>query len=411
MMAEENSWWRPPRLRTDEEEGRERKTSWLELFYDLVFVVVVAELAHFLATHISLAGALGYVLLFITAWWLWIGGTYYNDRFETEDVSHRLTTLLQIIPATALAAFVHDALAGTSIPFALSYAAGRILILLLWVRGGIHNRDFRPVTYRYAVGFTISAGLWIASIFVPIPWRFLLWGSGLTIDLVTPFFTLKQQAKLPALSSSHLPERFGLFTIIVLGEAVAGVVRGIASVPQVTVRVALTGTFGVALAFALWWIYFDFIGRRFAKPNVAWKARYGYLHLPLLISIAGIGAGVQSVVASEADGLTAGERWLISVAVGLSLVAIGLIEHTLPLDKEEPVNQYLSANLKIALGIIAPLAVGWTATGTYVLLGILLAVVMIPVVYGTTSWFQSPISQKKNEGTSNHPRIAEADSE
>ncbi len=405
------SWWRPPQLRTDEDEGRERKTSWLELFYDLVFVVVVAELAHFLATHVSLEGALGYVLLFITAWWLWIGGTYYNDRFETEDVSHRLSTLLQIIPAAALAAFVHDGLAGTSVPFALSYAAGRTLILLLWMRGGIYNRDFRPVAYRFTAGFTISVGLWIASVFVPIPWRFLLWAIGLTIDLITPFFTLKQQAKLPALSSSHLPERFGLFTIIVLGEAVAGVVRGIASVPQATVRVALTGTFGIALAFALWWVYFDFIGRRFAKPNVTWKWYYGYLHLPLLISIAGIGAGVQSVVASEADGLTGAERWLISVAVGLSLVAIGLIEHTLPLDKEEPVNQYLSANLKIALGIIAPLAVGWTAVGTYVLLGILLAVVMIPVVYGTTSWFQSPISQKKNEGNSSHPRIAEADSE
>ena len=409
--GEENSWWRPPRLRTDEEEGHERKTSWLELFYDLVFVVVVAELAHFLATHISLVGVLGYILLFVSAWWLWIGGTYYNDRFETEDVSHRLSTLLQIVPAAALAAFVHDGLAGTSIPFALSYAAGRILILLLWLRGGIYNRDFRPVANRFAAGFIISAGLWIASVFVPLPWRLLLWGIGLTVDLITPFFTLKQQAKLPALSSSHLPERFGLFTIIVLGEAVAGVVRGIASVPQVTVRGALTGTFGIILAFALWWIYFDFIGRRFVKPKVAWKGYYGYLHLPLLISIAGIGAGIQAVVASDADGLTVNERWLISVAVGWSLIAIGLIEHNLPLDKEEPVNQYLSANLKIALGIIAPLAVGWTAIGTYVLLGILLAVVMIPVVYGTTSWFRSPISQKKNEGTSSHSGTAQADFE
>ncbi|MEP6924241.1 MAG: low temperature requirement protein A [Pyrinomonadaceae bacterium] len=407
--GEEKGWWRPPRLRTDEEEGRERRVSWLELFYDLVFVVVVAELAHVLALNISLIGVLAYSLMFIAGWWLWIGGTYYNDRFETEDVSHRLSTFLQIIPVVALAAFVHDGLGKLSVQFALAYAAGRILILLLWLRGGWHNQHFQPVAYSYAVGFTFSAALWIGSIFVPAPWRFVMWAVGLVIDLITPFFTVKQQEKLPALSSSHLPERFGLFTIIVLGEAMAGVVRGIAAAPQLTVRIALTATLGIAIAFGLWWIYFDFVGRRFAKPHVAWKGRYGYLHLPLLMSVAAGGAGVQSVVASETDGLTTPERWLISVAVGLSLASIGFIEHSLPQDAEEPVNQKWSANLKIILGVSAPLLIGWTTLGTYALLGILLGFILIPVFYGTVTWFQSPISQKENEGTSSHSSVAEAD--
>ena len=408
----ESKWWKPPRLRTDEDEGRERRVTWLELFYDLVFVVVVAELAHVLATHVSIAGALAYVLLFVPAWWLWIGGTFYNDRFEAEDVSHRLITFLQIIPVAAFAAFVHDGLGGTSVPFALSYATGRLLLLLLWVRAGWHNRSFRPIANLYLIGFSTSAALWIGSIFVPAPWRFVMWIVGLAFDLLTPLFTAKQQEKLPALSSSHLPERFGLFTIIVLGEAIAGVVRGVSALPQLNLQAALTATLGIATAFGLWWIYFDYIGRRFAKPHVAWKTRYGYLHLPLLMSIAAGGAGIQAVIASEADGLTVPERWLISLAIGLSLVSIGLIEHSLPPDEEEPVNQNWSANLKIVLGVVAPLAVGWNVyLGTYAVLGILLGLILIPVFYGTISWFQSPISDDENEGTASHSSVAQTDLE
>ncbi len=70
----------------------------LSFFFDLVFVVVISELAHYLSKHISPAGALGYTLLFIPVWWTWIGGTFYNSRFETSDLSYRLITYLQMLP-------------------------------------------------------------------------------------------------------------------------------------------------------------------------------------------------------------------------------------------------------------------------------------------------------------------------
>lgn len=71
-------WWQRPKLRTDEEEDVERKATWLELFYDLVFVVVIAELAHTLFEHISLAGIGSFIFLFIPVWWTWIGVTFYS---------------------------------------------------------------------------------------------------------------------------------------------------------------------------------------------------------------------------------------------------------------------------------------------------------------------------------------------
>lgn len=399
-----SDWWQKPELRTDEDEGRERRVTWLELFYDLIFVVVVAELAHVLAADVSLAGAFGYCLLFVPAAWLWVGGTFYNDRFDTEDISHRVFTFAQMIPVAALAIFAHDARGKTAEEYALAYAAGRFLLVLLWLRGGFYNKEFRPVSRRYAVGYSLAVALWTASALVDESWRWWLWAAALAADLLTPVWTLPHQKKLPEFSSSHLPERFGLFTIIVLGEAVAGVVRGLASIKELTARPAVTGVFGIALAFALWWIYFDFVARRLAKPNVKWSWFNLYAHLPLLMSIGAVGAGVQAVVQSEAEGLAAGERWLICGAVGATLIAIGLLEYGLPEhDDDDPINHYLSAPLKITLGIAAPLIFGWNQSlGAFAILGALLGLLLIPVLYGTIHWFQAPAAEREKHSVNNN---------
>ena len=89
-------WWQKSQIRIDEELHLHRKVSWRELFFDLVFVVIIAELSHKLASDVSLAGAGKYILLFLPAWWVWIGQTYYTERFETEGIENRLFTF----PAT-----------------------------------------------------------------------------------------------------------------------------------------------------------------------------------------------------------------------------------------------------------------------------------------------------------------------
>lgn len=344
-------WWAKPRLRTDEEEDRERRVGWLELFFDLVFVVVVAELSHSLAEHISLAGVIGFILLFIPVWWIWIGGTFYNERFETNDVSNRVFVFLQMLPVAALAVFAHDALGETSTGFALAYAAGRVIIITLWLRGGWHDQRFRPVSNRYAIGFGLSFLLFVTSVFVPPPVRFWLWGLGLLIDLVTPMTTLHIQARLPRFSTSRLPERLGLFVIIVLGETLVGVVRGVAAQHHLTLATMLTGGLGMALGFGLWWVYFDFVARRQFKRGRWWPITWTYLHLPLLMGIVAAGAGVNNVVASETTALSAETRWLISGAVAAALIFTGLIELVLQRREDEPTHPQLSPALKFAAGL------------------------------------------------------------
>ncbi|HEX9987496.1 MAG TPA: low temperature requirement protein A [Chloroflexia bacterium] len=356
------SLWQRPRLRTDEEEHRERKTSWLELFFDLVFVVVVAELSHRLSEDISWDGLGGFVLLFVPVWWVWLGATFYNDRFETDDVSHRLFTFLQMLPVAALALNVHDGLGESSQGFALSYASARAILIVMWLRGGLYNPPMRPVTTRYAIGFSISLVLWVSSVFVPAPWRFVLWGLGLLLDLITPWFTLDLQSRLPRLSTSHLPERFGLFTIIVLGESVAGVVRGAAERHDLTLTTGVTAALGLAAAFCLWWVYFDNVMSRPFKPGTWWAAVWGNLHLPLAMSLTLIGAAVANIIAHEGEALDEPLRWLVCGAVGLSLLVLGLIEKTLRPDGSTARMRELRQLFRLG-GVVVALALGFFGGG------------------------------------------------
>jgi low temperature requirement protein LtrA len=389
----QRQWWQRPQLRADVE-GQERRVSWLELFFDLVFVVVIAELARYLAGHISWSGVIQYVLLFGPAWWAWIGGTFYNVRFETEDLSYRLFTFLLMLPVGAMAIFAYGGTDTTAAGFALAYAVARIIVVILWVRGGWHAPAFRPVSNRYAVGFSISILLFVASVFVEPPLRFGLWAIALLIDMFTPVVTLSYQARLPQLPRAKLQERFGLFVLIVLGEAIVGVVQGVAEQAHLTLLAGVRGAAGMALVFGLWWIYFDYVARRQPKGGVWWPLPWNYLHLPLLMAIAAVSAAAVNLLPLERTDVGAGVRWLLAAAVAVALITIGLIELTLRRDPGEPTGQWTSPGLKIAGGMLA-LAIGtWGGTLAPTLLEIsLLLPLIIQMVYGAYVWFRTPAAE------------------
>ncbi len=382
-------WWQVPRLRTDDESLHERRTSWQELFFDLVFVVIVSELAHYLAGHMTLAGIGSYVVLFVPVWWVWIGGTFYNDRFETYDLSSRFFVFLQMIPVAAMAVFVHDGLATNSQGFALAYAVGRTLLIAMWLRGGYYDARYRPVTNRYAIGFSCSVVLFVASVFVPPPWRYALWGLGAAIDLLTPVTTLQLQARMPGLNSSKLPERFATFVLIVLGEAIVGVVQGIAALPPLTPSLAVTGVLGMVLVFGLCWVYFDFVARRAPRRTVWAQLAWNYLHLPLVMATAALGAVVVNVVSIQSSPLLLASRYLFTGAVGVALCCIGLLELTLHAEPDEPTTPLLSVGLKLGAGVVATLLSLLTVPlSVTVMLLLLIMLVVIQIVYGTYVWYR-----------------------
>ena len=352
------SLWQPPRLRTAENADEERRATWLELFYDLVFVAAIAQVAHYLEAHITLAGFFSYVLLFIPIWWSWVGATFYATRFDTDDLGHRLLTLLQMVAIAVLAVNVHDGLGESSVGFALSYVAVRVILIFQYISAGYFVPAARGLVKWYATGFSIAALIWLVSIFVPIPWRFALWGSALIADFGTPLTAGKLVSKIPP-SFSHVPERLGLFTIIVLGEAVISVVRGVSEL-EWGILSAVVALLGMLIAFSLWWIYFDSVDgsplQAMRVGNMGIGLTWLYSHLPLAIGIAATGVAVQHIIVSSKKELVLpdGDRWLICVGTAICLTALAvihLITCTLGRERSKILAAYRIASAAFVLGI------------------------------------------------------------
>ena len=92
-----------PKLRTIDATSPERHASWLELFFDLVFVLAVSRVAMILAQSSDWYGFAKYVALFVPLWWCWIGYTFYADRFESDEVSYRILMFAAMLAVAALA--------------------------------------------------------------------------------------------------------------------------------------------------------------------------------------------------------------------------------------------------------------------------------------------------------------------
>jgi low temperature requirement protein LtrA len=322
-----STWWQRPVLRNDEANHIERRANWMELFFDLVFVVAVAELAHGLSENQTWGGVLSFLLLFVPIFWVWNSHVYYTDRFETRDFSYRFFTFLLLVGVASLGFHVHDGIGESSVGFALSYAYCRILIIGLWYRAGYHNPEARGLTTRYGIGYLISAALWILSVFVPEPARYYLWTIGVVIDLITPLTTFGEQRKLPPLTNSHLPERFGIFTILVLREPIFGVIDGISDAThQLTLEYAVLGILGLLLAFLLWIMYFDEVSDHRIRQRIWTRYFWSYLHLPLILGIAGLGAGILNAYHHIHEPLTSPVSWLICGGIAVTIICIALIE-------------------------------------------------------------------------------------
>lgn len=178
-------------------------------------------------------------------------------------------------------------------------------------------------------GFAIGMLLWIVSLFVPAPLRFYFWGAGLLIDFVTPILVSDRQREWPP-HAEHLPERFGLFTIIVLGEAIIGVVNGLSEM-EWSLPVAITAIFGFVTAFGLWWLYFENT-LSMALENAKATGRtlilqvWLYGHLPLVIGLAAAGIGVEHAVVSEMGvPLPGNDRWLMAGSVSICYLALAVL--------------------------------------------------------------------------------------
>jgi low temperature requirement protein LtrA len=316
-----------PRLRSIENSGRERHASWLELFFDLVFVFAVSQVAYSFSHDLAAGGAARYFAMFAFVWWAWVGYAFYANRFESEETVYRLLMFTGMLGVAALAMSVRGAFTSDgAAAFTLSYVAVRAVLIILYARAAYYVPLAREFCVRYIIGFSVGLGLWLGSLIFPAPARYWLWAAGFATELFTPFLNNRIVNRTP-FDTSHMPERFGLFTIIVLGEAVIAAATG-ASQVEWRIATVLTAALGFGIAAALWWIHFEFVEDYALRRGGVW-ARYVYMygHYVMVTGIVATGIGVEHAIEEAGSGehLSLTTRSTLMGGAALFLVAVTAI--------------------------------------------------------------------------------------
>ncbi|SDE17978.1 low temperature requirement protein A [Glycomyces harbinensis] len=382
--------WRVPIATRDHTEGH-RQATWLELFFDLSFVVAVAQTAsqfeHAAAEGHLGEGLLGYVFAFAAIWWIWVSFTWFANFFDTDDVPYRLLMMVMIAGSLGLAAGVPQAAHLDFRIFVVSYVVMRLAYVVQWAR--VYRAGdpvMRPLAGRIIVLTTLVQVGWVAFLLVPMEWRVEAWIAWFAVDLAIPLIARWN----PRLGGhwGHLKERYGLFTIIVLGEAVAAATIAVSgavdsgldfdTAPLLTLAAA-----GLVVVFSMWWIYFDFSGGHAFDRGPVTVFVWAYAHYAVFASVAALGAGIALAVARITDPahVHLSDRTVAlvpAVAVAVFLVTTLLIESVSErgIAAGHVAAKFVTAAIAVGAAILAPAI---TVPGAMVVTGIALAAL---VVYG-----------------------------
>jgi low temperature requirement protein LtrA len=319
--------WRSPGLQTDED----RTASRLELFFDLAFVLVITQLAGRLRDDVTVHGALVFTGLFTVVWWSWVSSTLYANRFDHDDVGYRLLKLGGMASVIGLAAAAPGATGARLAVFAGSAALLRGLLVLQYLRVHRHVPAARPLVRVYAGTLAAGMVLWGVSPAVGRPGCFALWAVALAVEAYAPLRATGLAVDVP-LHLEHLPERFALLVILVLGESVAAVVNGLIGA-RWSGRAVAVAAVCFALAAGLWWSYFDLAGagakrllQRVGGARSEWAHDvYVFGQLPQALALAAVGAAIQLAVLESGRGeVPSGVRLLIAGGVAVYLAAVSL---------------------------------------------------------------------------------------
>jgi len=315
----------PPPLRTaDGHDREERRASWLELFFDLVFVGAVGQLAGALQDHPGLGNLARFLMLFTPIWWLWVQLTFYADRHESEDTVHRVAFLAAILLCVGLAASAPRALSGNTSGFVIAFVSLRGLQLALYARARRYLPATRALYRRYLVFFAAGGGLWLASLAVGGPLRFAFWVAALGTDAAGAMAMLRPGQRVP-LNTSHLADRFQLFVLIVLGESVARLISAATVRPWSPQLAVVLGAALITLA-ALWWTWLTAADRK-ALHGPHSIAGFTAVNLPIVAGIAAASAGLHTAILA-ADGATTiavGPRAALYGGVSLFVLASAVL--------------------------------------------------------------------------------------
>ncbi|QOL50280.1 low temperature requirement protein A [Massilia litorea] len=237
-----------------------RHATWLECFFDLIFVVTIDDVTHILSHthegHLDPLQFWKFVLVFIPLWWLWASHTMYANRFDADDRKHRLATLFIMFLLIIISGLIDERFTAGFEAIVACYAGSKYIVAMMYFVSKYRHKE--SVALTTAVGWVIVAGATIslASVLFPAPERYVVFYLGILFDLGAFIFFLRRRLEAIPAHTEHLIERVGLLTIIILGESITSLSTGLADI-RWTPEKLLTAATGFVTISSIWWVYFD----------------------------------------------------------------------------------------------------------------------------------------------------------
>jgi low temperature requirement protein LtrA len=278
----------------------ERHATWLELFFDLVFVLALSGVTTRLGIRGDpTAGLVGEAFgVYVLVQWAWIGQCFYDTRFDPDDVPSRLLVLVATAGVGAIALGVRSVPIGMLLP--IGYLVVRGSLLLMYVRVLTGARAAREVVAVYGAGFGAGWLLWLGSLALPAQVRPVLWIVALAIELATPWLGRHWLNRHPV-DASHLPERLGQFMIILLGSTLSNL-RDAVPPSHPSARAVVAAMVAILVPVCIWWVYTTFVTSQLAVPRLGNGQAYGYLHAAAGAAVLFLGWALGEVVRAVAEG-------------------------------------------------------------------------------------------------------------
>ena len=298
-----------------------RASTPLELLFDLCFVAAVGQasvqLHHGLTEGHFGSYLIGYGMVFFAIWWAWMNFTWFASAYDTDDTPYRLLTMLQMGGVLVLAAGVPQAFDHYNFTtVTIGYLIMRIGLIGQWLRAAAEHPEGRGTTLRYAGGLAVVQLGWLLRLLLPAGWAEAGFVVLVVAELAVPAFA--ERGRHTRWHPEHIAERYGLFTIIVLGEVVLGSVAAVQEdvgdggwSPQL----GMISLGGLLMIFAMWWTYFKHSAvQGLRQDQLRTALSWGYGHILVFASAAAVGAGLEVAIDVDAHAAHIGE-----VAAGLSL--------------------------------------------------------------------------------------------
>ncbi len=358
----------------------ERKTSYLELFFDLVFVFAFTQVTALILEDTSPEGFLRAALVLAMVWWAWSAYTWMTNAIDIENAVTRLIMFTAMAAGFFMALAVPDAYQDEAAWFAVAYFVVRILQTALYAWGVRRDPANLRAVFLLAPWFVTAAVVALVGGFVDPDYRAWVWLASLVIDVVGTLTVARAEWHI---SPSHFAERFALIVIIALGESIVAIGIGTSELTRDTTY-ALSVVVAFAGVAALWWAYFDFTAvaaeralRRAPPATRGPLARdvFTYFHYPVVLGIILYAVAAKKTLEHPLDPLSEAGRWALGLGVAVFLAGFALMRFRV-------VRRIAWERLAAAAAVLV-LAVALDGADAIVTLGVIIVVLVFSVAIET----------------------------